>query len=248
MKKEQTYFDKAHRIGKVVTLVSMAIFLSVPLIFCMVNGIMPKMADLVLAAGGICAIFIPMGVAEVIAEVPVMGSSYYLASTTGNILNMKLPASMNAVKIADVKPGTEEADAISCVAVAASSLVTIVMLALGVLLLTPLKPMLSSDVVSTAANYVLPALFGCMVLSTFSRDVGGGVKIYGRNLANIIPLLIVAALYFFIMPEQYESYSGFVAVILIVIIFLSCKYLYKKGKIRVEMPEEIGVEINEHEQ
>lgn len=187
-------------------------------------------------------IFLPMGVAEVIAEVPVMGTSYYIASTTGNILNLKLPAAMNAQKVANVKPGTEEADAVTGIAVAVSSLVTIVLLAVGVLLLTPLKPFLASEVVSTAANYVLPALFGCMVLGNFSKDVGGGVRIHGRMLANIIPIIIGMILYFFVMPESYESWEGVIAVVFIPIIYFSCKYLYQKGKIVVEMPEETTAE------
>lgn len=239
---QSAYYNKMHRLGKFITLGAMAVFFGVPLIMCLVNGIMPKFSEIVLASGGIVMIFLPMGVAEVMAEVPVMGTSYYIASTTGNILNLKLPAAMNAQKVANVKPGTEEADAVTGIAVAVSSLVTIVLLAVGVLLLTPLKPFLASEVVSTAANYVLPALFGCMVLGNFSKDVGGGVRIHGRMLANIIPIIIGMILYFFVMPESYESWEGVIAVVFIPIIYFSCKYLYQKGKIVVEMPEETTAE------
>ncbi|MGN0659094.1 MAG: hypothetical protein ACI4LA_05755 [Emergencia sp.] len=237
---QSPYYNKMHRLGKFITLGSMAVFFGVPLIMCLVYGVMPKFSEIMLASGGIVAIFLPMGVAEVIGEVPVMGTSYYIASTTGNILNLKLPAALNAQKVANVKAGTEEADAVTGIAVAVSSLVTIVLLAAGLLLLTPLKPLLGSEVVSTAASYVLPALFGCMVLGNFSRDVGGGVKIYGRMKANIIPIIIGLVLYFFIMPESYESWEGVIAVVFIPIIYFSCKYLYKKGKITVEMPGDNG--------
>ncbi len=128
-----TYYDKMHRLGKFVTVGSILVFCGVPLVVCLYYGIMPKIGDLLLAAGGLCAIFIPTGVAEAFGEIPVMGSSYYVANVTGNILNLKLPAALNALKVANVKSGTEAADAITGLAVAVSSLVTLVMLLLGML-------------------------------------------------------------------------------------------------------------------
>ena len=62
------------------------------MIICLVYDIMPTFSEVMLAAGGLCAIFIPTGLAEMFAEVPVMGSSYYVSNVTGNILNLKLPA------------------------------------------------------------------------------------------------------------------------------------------------------------
>ena len=191
-----------------------------------------------MVAGGSCLIFIPMSFAEIIAETPVMGSSSYIASITGNITNIKLPACLNAIKVANVKSGTSEADAICGVAVCVTSLITMGMIAIGVLLLTPLKPFLTSDIVSTAANYVLPALFGCIILSSFGEHVGGGVVIHGRLKTMILPVIIAVALYFFIIPEQYGDYQGFIAIGLLVIIYATSKIMYKKGMVVVEMPED----------
>ncbi len=67
------------------------------------------------------------------------------------------------------KQGTQEADAVSGVAVAVSSLTTMIIIAIGALLLTPLKPILELPQVVTATQYVLPALFGCLMLSIFSK-------------------------------------------------------------------------------
>lgn len=233
-----TYYNRMHRLGIWMTIGAMAIFFAVPWIICTIYDIMPKFSDVMLVSGGILAIFIPMSIAETIAETPVMGTSYYLTCITGNILNIKLPATLNALKVANVKSGTEAADAVTGIAVAASSLVTMAMITLGVLLLTPLKPLLTSDVVNTAVNYVLPALFGCMALTTFGRNVGGGVKIYGRMKAAVIPFIIALLLFFVIMPGSYESWEGIIAALFIPVIYFSSKYLYKKGKITVEMPEE----------
>jgi hypothetical protein len=53
---------------------------------------------------------------------------------------MKVPASVAAMKALDVKPGTKEGELVSTIAVATSTLVTTVIIILGVLLLVPLTP------------------------------------------------------------------------------------------------------------
>ena len=123
------YYYQMHRMGRWMTAGAVLIFVGVPLIVSLVYGIMPDPKDLLLASGGLCAIFIPVSVAETIAETPIMGSSYYLTCITGNVLNLKLPATLNALKIANVKQGTEAADAVTGVAVAVTSLITMTMLA-----------------------------------------------------------------------------------------------------------------------
>lgn len=237
MKKYDSYYDRMHRLGKWVTVASMLIFFSIPLIISLRYGMIPKFGDLILAAGGLCAIFIPTSIAETMGEVPVMGSSYYVANITGNILNLKLPAALNAVKIAKVKTGTEAADAITGIAIVASSMVTLVMIFIGVLLMAPLKPFFDLPVVSTAANYVLPALFGCLILSMFSNDVGGGVIIKKRLHAAVIPFIACIIIYLLI-PDLYGIAQGFVMILCIPAVYLITKHMYKKGKITVELPEE----------
>lgn len=231
------YYIKMHKLGTWTTIVSLVLFVAVPLITCLVFDIMPTFKSVAVASASLCAIFIPLSIMEIFAEVPVMGSSYYLACVTGNILNLKLPAAMNALKITDSRQGTEKGDAVIGLAIAASSFVTVIMLALGVLLLVPIKPFLESEVVATASNYVLPALFGCMTLTMFSNNVGGGVVIRGRLKAAIIPFIICAGLYFFVIPDLYESIEGIMILACIPMIWFISKKLYKKGKIEVTLPE-----------
>ncbi|MEY8297246.1 MAG: hypothetical protein ACLRJC_08930 [Emergencia timonensis] len=234
----RTYYDKMHRLGKWMTFITLIVFCGVPFVVCMVYGIMPKISDVLLASGGLLAIFIPAAIAELIADTPVMGTSFYLSSITGNIMNLKLPAVLNALKIADVKQGTQEADAVSGVAVAVSSLTTMIIIAIGALLLTPLKPILELPQVVTATQYVLPALFGCLMLSIFSKNAGGGTVFHGHLKALIIPFIIAAALYLYIIPEYYELYQGFIIIGCIPLLYAITKIMYKKGMIKVEMKEE----------
>lgn len=235
--KDYAYYNKMHKIGIWITVLSLALFCGVPLIICLAYDIMPTFSELMLAAGGLCAIFIPTGLAEMFAEVPVMGSSYYVSNVTGNILNLKLPAALNALKVADVKAGTAMADAITGLAVSVSSLVTLVLLAVGAALLTPLQPVLSTPEVGVAAANVLPALFGCLALGSLGNDLGGGVTSKNRLLAAILPFVICIVLYM-LLPDLYNLGQGFVMIICIPVVYLMTKAFYKKGIIKVFLPEE----------
>lgn len=231
------YYDRMHRIGYWITLAAIAIFVAVPLTLSVVNGIYPSFSDLLLACGGICAIFIPTGVAEMFAEVPVMGSSYYVSCVTGNILNLKLPAAMNALKLANVKSGTEVADAITGVAVAISSMVTLVMLAITCVLLTPLQAFFSSPAVTVAAGNVLPALFGCLAIGNIGNDMGAGIYSKRRILGAVLPF-ILCMIAFLIDPDFYNSWQGVVMMICIPLVYIPTRIMYNKGIIKVFLPED----------
>lgn len=239
---EKAYYDQMHKIGFIVLGIAILIFFAIPTIISIHFDVVPEFGDLLIAAGGLCAIFVPLGIAESFAEVPVMGTSYYLSLVTGNVLNLKLPAAINALKVADVRQGTPAADAVAGVGVAVSSLVTTVMLILGVILLTPLQSILSSPAVSTAANYVLPALFGCLMLGMVSDDVGGGIVIHKRLLAAVIPFVFCVILYL-IIPDLYDALVGVIMIVCIPLIYVISKHLYRKGIITVDIRETENKEL-----
>lgn len=160
----------------------------------------------------------------------------WITVVTGNILNLKLPASLNALKVANVKAGTPQADAITGLAVAVSSIVTLVLLAIGALLLTPLQPLFSSPAVTVAAGNILPALFGCLAIGAFSKDLGG-VTAKGRMYA-ILPAFAVCIIAYLLVPDLYNLAQGVAMIICIALIYLLTKLLYKKGVIKVFLPGE----------
>ena len=95
---------------------------------------------------------------------------------------------MNAREIAGTKSGTSENEIISTLSIAASSLITIVVLALGVLLLIPLQPILQSETLKPAFANVVPALFGAMAYQYYRKNL---------KLA-LIPLVLMTLLYIFV--------------------------------------------------
>ena len=169
---------------------------------------------------GVAPIFWTVGLIEVVTFVPMLGTAgSYLAFVTGNLTNLKVPAALTAMENAKVKPGTEKGEVISTIAVATSSIVTTIVIALGVALLVPLTPILNNPAVKPAFDNILPSLFGGLAVVYVSKNW----KI------SVAPLLFMVIL-FLLVP----SLSGSVGVLVPVgalIAIGSARFLYKNGKL-----------------
>ena len=136
-------------------------------------------------------------VVEFLVYTPMLGAGgSYLAFITGNLINMKIPCAMNAKELVDAKSGTAENEVIATLSIATSALVTIVVLALGVVLLIPLQPVLQSPVLAPAFANVVPALFGAMAYKYYRKD----------PLLALIPLTVMIIL-FTLVPSLTSSTS-----------------------------------------
>jgi hypothetical protein len=87
----------------------------------------------------------------------------YMAFLSGNISNMRLPCASMAQVAADVKPGTKEGSIISTLGMATSIIINITILTIGVILGSSVLSMLPAGVIE-ALNYLLPALFGALLV------------------------------------------------------------------------------------
>lgn len=121
----------------------------------------------------ILMIYIPVGFSEAISYTPILGASSYLTFITGNIMNLKFPCAVNAMKLAKKEPNTPEGEAISSVAVAVCSIMTIIILAIAALLSSWISPLFELPAVKTASNYLIPALFGSLTLGLFASTNSG---------------------------------------------------------------------------
>ena len=158
---DKKYEDSIHRTGRIGIIIGIILMLGIPAVISSVYDVWPESAAQVITAGsGLLAVFIPTCIAEVFSYTPILGSSAYITFLTGNVMNLKVPVVVNAQIMSDTASGTEEGDAVATIGVAVSSIVTTLIIAGGVLLLVPLRPILTSPTVQTATTYLLPALFG----------------------------------------------------------------------------------------
>lgn len=215
---DNTYRDKMHLYGRIFIILGIIVMFLVPVVTWLVTGISPDLDQLVVGVIALSVIYLPGGIIEVLTYGPILGTSAtYLAFITGNLVNLKIPCVMNARDVAKTEINTEENEVISTVAVAFSTITTIVIMGLGVALLIPLKPLLNSEVLKPAFDWVVPALFGAL-----------GYKYFKTN-----PKLVVAPMIFVIVLSIVKPqfvYENVVIVILLaaIITILVARILYIK--------------------
>lgn len=229
--KQTNYNDSIHRLGRIGILGALIVMLGIPTIICAVYNIFPSISDLLKSSVGLIALFLPVAISEVISYVPLLGSASYITFITGNLMNLKVPCVMNAFQIVGAEQNTDEGDAIATLAVATSSIITTLIIALGVALIVPLQPLLESPAVKTATAYMLPALFGCLFLSQLTSSTGTHI-IKNKVLVVIAPITLILLFHFFIL--SIKGLEGVFILLCIPLVLISARILYKKGIVRVE--------------
>lgn len=191
------YNRKTHVFGRLACVVTLALLLGAPFLMGAVLGAMPDLRAFGRGFLAIGIVWLVSCVVEYLVYTPMLGAGGgYLAFITGNLINMKIPCAVNARDIVGAKTGTPENEIISTLSIAVSSLVTILVLALGVLLLIPLQPILQSETLRPAFDNVVPALFGAMAY-----------KYYRRNMRIALWPLAVMSVLFILIPSLTGSTS-----------------------------------------
>ena len=219
--KMSEYLNRTHTLGRIANIVAMAVMLGIPTIVCTVYDIWPTVSSIIATAGPLLAMFIPSALSEVISFTPITGSSGYVGAIMGNVSNIKFPCAMSAMERTNSSSGTEQGEVIA----------TTVIVALGVVLLVPLQPVLTSPVVATATRYVMPALFGSMATSFFLNKNAGAYVIQGKMKLSLTILVLMMAL-FLIFPALIPQ-QGYVLMFSIPVVILIARVFYQKGIVTV---------------
>lgn len=219
-KPEKSFNDTMHTYGRIWSAIAVVLMLLVPVFVALYFQTTPNMQGLIWGSISICIIYLPSSIVEVITYAPMLGTgATYLAFITGNLTSLKIPCAMNAREITGAEFGTKENEIVSTLSVAVSSLVTCVVLFVGVLLLVPLTPVLSSPVLRPAFNMVVPALFGALGYKYFSKT----------PLVAVTPFICMTLLCLLV-----PAAAGQVAILVpvsAVISIVAARLLYNKGKL-----------------
>ena len=217
---KKSYEEMTHVYGRIWILCALGMIFSYPIAVCLIYDAWPGWVPVLKGLVGVAPIFWTVGLIEVLTFVPMLGTaSSYLAFVTGNLTNLKVPAALTAMENAKVKPGSEEGEVNSTIAVATSSIVTTIIIAIGVALLVPLTPILDNPVVKPAFDNILPALFGGLAVVYVSKNW----KI------SIAPLVFMVVL--FLLVPSLASSVGVLVPVGAVIAIGAARILYNKGKL-----------------
>ena len=221
MKKPLTYIDSVHRDGTIWNLSVMVLLFAFPVAVAVLFGVTPDWNALVVGLIATAPMYWAVGVIETITYVPMLGAGgSYLSFVTGNISNLKMPCALNALEQNDVSANSEEGEVISTIAIAVSSIVTTLIIILGVILIVPLTPVLSAPVLEPAFAQMLPALFG-----------GLGVAFVSKNWKiAVAPVILMLGLFVFV-PALNEGTVGIMVPVSALFTIGVARILYKKGKL-----------------
>lgn len=193
----EKYNAGTHILGRVFSVITLVLLVGAPFLIGLFLGAMPDLSAVGKGFLSVGIIWFVSSIVEFLVYTPMLGAGGgYLAFITGNLINMKIPCAINARDQVGAKSGTPENEIISTLSIAASSLVTILVLALGVLLLVPLQPVLQSEVLQPAFENVVPALFGAMAY-----------KYFRGNLKIAAAPLVLMSLLFILVPSLTGSTS-----------------------------------------
>ena len=212
------YMKKIHIYGKIWIWTAAIIVTLVPVAICVYFNAWPPYTAVLKGLLGVAPIYWTVGVIEVITYTPMLGTGgTYLAFVTGNLTSLKAPSALNAMENAEVKPGTEEGEVISTIAIATCSIVTTLILALGVCALAIVAPILDSPALKPAFDNILPALFG-----------GLAVVYVSKNWKLAITPLVFMVLIFLAVPSLANS-VGVLVPVGVLIALGAGRVMYKKG-------------------
>lgn len=219
MKTTSSYQSWVHRFGIVSSLILLIAMTAFPVVASAVYGLWPDLGQLWPGFIAVILFMAPFWPAETIGYMSVMGpGALYMSYITGNVTNLRMPATVGTINSLGIKPNTDECHTLAIIACGASVITTVAVIAIGVVIAAPLEPVLNLPAIQPAFNYVVPALFGGLVAQTILK----GKK---QFLLYLIPLAI--CLFFCYFTSVNSAYYMLIAIAISGIVHVLD---YRRGK------------------
>ena len=219
MRDTNTYMDSVHRDGRIWNIGMMLLLILFPVSVAFLFGAAPDWGALALGLLATAPMYWAVGIIETFTFVPMLGAGgSYLSFVTGNISNLKLPCALNALEQNGVSASSEEGEIISTIAIAVSSIVTTVIILIGVICIVPLTPILEAPVLEPAFAQMLPALFG-----------GLGVAFVSKNWKIAVAPIVLMLILFIFVPALNAGTVGIMVPVSVLFTIAVSRILYQKG-------------------
>lgn len=190
-----------------------------PVAASMIYNIWPDFAALWPGFVAVVLFMAPYWPAETIGYMSVMGpGALYVSYITGNVTNLRMPATVGTINSLGIKPNTDECHTMAIIACGASVITSVVIVALGVVIAAPLSPVLQSPVLQPAFDYVVPALFGGLVAQTILK---------GKKQVAFFLVPLAICLFFCYFTAVNSAYYMLIAIAVSVVIYVVD---YRNGK------------------
>lgn len=170
--KKRNSNDLNHLFGRIFLAIAILIIIAIPVVMALVLKAKPNFKVIGTSMSALL-VFILGGFVEVITYAPMLGTTgTYLGFFTGNLVNLKVPCAVNAREQANVAHGSKEGEIVSTLSVATSTIVTTLIIALGVILMvvSNLTEVLENPTLKPAFDLAFTALFGALAYKYFVKD------------------------------------------------------------------------------
>lgn len=160
---EEQWIKPAIKIGRIsIILIIITSFLPVGFIYFK-YGVIPSFKELLDGWIGVATTFGAFYFIELFSYFPIFGTAgSYLAISTGNMVNLKLPASATAQEVLGVENGTPKGEIVSMLGIAGSIITNLVFLTICVVLGSQIMKIMPPGVEKAFNEYTIPALFGAL--------------------------------------------------------------------------------------
>lgn len=220
MIKSSEYDSQIYRFGRRSTIIFLFLLLCVPLSMSIVWGVKVDFLTTFKAFFTPFAMFLVVGTVEVFTMAPVLGpGGTFLSFNNGNTLNMTMPATVSALKVAGYESGTPEGEVVSLIGASTSVIVSKIIIAIGMFGIGFILPILEAPVLKPAFENYMPALLGALVLPFFKKDPKTAAA----------PAVIAAVLTIALGYSTIEHIEPFIMPIFLVITVLWKYQLYKRS-------------------
>ena len=219
MRDTNAYMVSVHRDGRIWNIGMMLLLILFPVSVAFLFGAAPDWGALALGLLATAPMYWAVGIIETFTFVPMLGAGgSYLSFVTGNISNLKLPCALNALEQNEVSASSEEGEIVSTIAIAVSSIVTTVIILIGVICIVPLTPILEAPVLEPAFAQMLHALFG-----------GLGVAFVSKNWKIAVAPVVLMLILFIFVPALNAGTVGIMVPVSVLFTIAVSRILYKKG-------------------
>jgi hypothetical protein len=215
------YINKMHKWGRIWAFITCTMVFAFPFALAIIFNAWPDLGVFLAGLFGVAVTFWPVGIIEVITYTPMLGvGGTYLSFVTGNLTSLKVPCALDAMEKAEVKADSDEGEVISTIAIATSSIMTILIILIGVIMIIPLLGLMEKFPQMTYAfDNVLPALFG-----------GLGVVYLSRYFKiAILPMSLMLLLFVFV-PYLNAGMVGIMIPVSMIITLCYSRVLYNKER------------------
>ena len=179
---KEKYLPTVNRIGKITGYLGVLVSFLPAVMLAVVYGSLPKPEALLTVFISGTSAFGVLWFVEPISYFPVIGpAGTYMAFLSGNISNMRIPCASMAQVSAGVEPGTDKGSVVATIGMAISIIINVSVLTIGAILGSSVLAMLPGSV-KTALGYLLPALFGALLVQ------------FGMKMKKHSALMIVIAI------------------------------------------------------